>query len=173
MTTAESILVELQSHKELLAVLVANRAARAEGALDRVQTVVVTVAPQSRASFAAKYGLTPLQVARRITSFLKGLGVDYVFDAAFGGDLALLEAQAEFVRRFRTDPDHLPMLASACPGWVCYAEKTQGAYILPYISTTKSPQQIMGTLVKHRFAAQLGQRCVRRALAIDTLGDSG
>lgn len=34
----------------------------------------------------------------------------------------------------------LPMLASACPGWVCYAEKTHGSYILPYISTTKSPQ---------------------------------
>ena len=34
----------------------------------------------------------------------------------------------------------LPMLASACPGWVCYAEKTHGDYILPHISTTKSPQ---------------------------------
>lgn len=34
----------------------------------------------------------------------------------------------------------LPMLASACPGWVCYAEKTHGDYILPYISSTKSPQ---------------------------------
>ena len=40
-------------------------------------------------------------------------------------------------------------------GWVCYAEKTQGAYILPYISTTKSPQQIMGSLVKSYVARQL------------------
>ena len=38
------------------------------------------------------------------------------------------------------DPGPLPMLASACPGWVCYAEKMHGSYILPYISTTKSPQ---------------------------------
>ena len=38
------------------------------------------------------------------------------------------------------DPGPLPMLASACPGWVCYAEKTHGSYILPYISTAKSPQ---------------------------------
>lgn len=38
------------------------------------------------------------------------------------------------------DPGPLPMLASACPGWVCYAEKTHGSYILPFISTTKSPQ---------------------------------
>ena len=34
----------------------------------------------------------------------------------------------------------LPQLASACPGWVCYAEKTHGEYILPFISTAKSPQ---------------------------------
>lgn len=34
-------------------------------------------------------------------------------------------------------------------GWVCYAEKTHGSYILPYISTAKSPQQIMGSLVKN------------------------
>ena len=32
------------------------------------------------------------------------------------------------------------MLASACPGWVCYAEKTHGSYVLPHISATKSPQ---------------------------------
>lgn len=31
------------------------------------------------------------------------------------------------------------MLASACPGWVCYAEKTHAA-VLPNISTAKSPQ---------------------------------
>lgn len=37
-------------------------------------------------------------------------------------------------------------------GWVCYAEKTHGDYILPYISTTKSPQQIMGSLVKDYLA---------------------
>ena len=41
----------------------------------------------------------------------------------------------------------LPMLASQCPGWVCYAEKTQ-PQSLPFISHTKSPQQIMGTILK-------------------------
>ena len=29
----------------------------------------------------------------------------------------------------------LPMLASACPGWVCYAEKTHGEHVLPHIAT--------------------------------------
>lgn len=40
-------------------------------------------------------------------------------------------------------------------GWICYAEKTHGSYILPYISTTKSPQQIMGSLVKDHLANSL------------------
>jgi iron only hydrogenase large subunit-like protein len=39
------------------------------------------------------------------------------------------------------------MLASACPGWICYAEKAH-AEMLPFIARTKSPQQIIGTLVK-------------------------
>jgi iron only hydrogenase large subunit-like protein len=48
----------------------------------------------------------------------------------------------------------LPMLASACPGWVCYAEKTHGHYVLPYISSSKSPQAVMGSLVKRHLAAR-------------------
>ncbi len=45
----------------------------------------------------------------------------------------------------------LPMLASACPGWVCYAEKTHGHFVLPYISSTKSPQAVMGSVIKRRY----------------------
>ena len=59
-------------------------------------------------------------------------------NGASGGDGAMNEAK-------------LPMLASACPGWICYAEKTHG-FILPYISQTKSPQQIMGSVVKDYLA---------------------
>ena len=41
------------------------------------------------------------------------------------------------------------MLASHCPGWVCYAEKTQ-PQALPYIATTKSAQQVLGELWKRQ-----------------------
>lgn len=133
-----------------------------EGQLDDVKVVVVSVSPQTRASMAAKYGLSPLQVARRVTAFLKSLGVHHVFDTAFSRDISLLESQREFVERFRASSapgaGQLPMLASACPGWICYAEKTHGSYILPYISTTKSPQQVMGTLVKEYFGNKLDRK---------------
>jgi len=45
----------------------------------------------------------------------------------------------------------MTMLCGACPGWICYAEKTHGE-VLPLISTTKSSQQIMGYLIKTEFA---------------------
>ncbi|CAN0474012.1 unnamed protein product, partial [Hapterophycus canaliculatus] len=35
----------------------------------------------------------------------------------------------------------LLVLTSACPGWVCYAEKT-APEALPFMSTVKSPQQV-------------------------------
>jgi hypothetical protein len=41
----------------------------------------------------------------------------------------------------------LPMFASQCPGWICYVEKSQPQAI-PYISTTKSPQQIFGRIAR-------------------------
>jgi hypothetical protein len=37
-------------------------------------------------------------------------------------------------------------------GWVCYAEKTHGEWILPYLSTAKSPQAVAGTLIKGNLA---------------------
>lgn len=81
------------------------------------------------------------------------MGVDYIFDTSFSREFSLLESAAEFVARYKHQiQSPLPMLASACPGWICYAEKSQGEWILPHISTTKSPQQIMGTLVKEYFA---------------------
>lgn len=42
------------------------------------------------------------------------------------------------------------------PGWVCYAEKTHGADILPHISAVKSPQQAMGAIVKRYACSSLG-----------------
>ena len=46
-------------------------------------------------------------------------------------------------------------------GWICYAEKTHGNFILPFISSTKSPQQIMGSLVKDLLAKKLGKQWVQ------------
>ena len=143
--------------------------------------MVVTVSPQSRASLAARFGVDDaMEAGERLVGYLKRhLGVDFVFDETFGRELSLLESAEEFVERYRkwtaddggdgttttinnsTSKDgaplnqSLPMLASACPGWICYAEKTHGNFILPYISTVKSPQQILGWLYRDRFMRSL------------------
>ncbi|KAI7803840.1 cytosolic Fe-S cluster assembly factor narfl [Triplophysa rosa] len=153
-TSAESVLITQQSHEELYRVLRHNKVSTSEQ-----KVLVVSVSPQSRASLAAHYGLSSSEVGRRLTSFLKNLGVHHVFDTGFSRSFSLLESQREFLERFRrkdVDKKALPMLASACPGWICYAEKTHGEFILPYISTTRSPQQMMGSLVKNYFGTQKG-----------------
>lgn len=158
-TSAESVLITQQSQEELYRVLRENLRLQETGEPSGQKVVVVSISPQSRASISAKYNLSVTDAAHKLTWFFKKLGVHYVFDTSFSRNFSLLESCREFVQRYKdseTDKTAFPMLASACPGWICYAEKTHSAYILPYISTVKSPQQIMGSLVKDYLAGQLG-----------------
>lgn len=161
-TSAESVLITQQSQDELYKIIENNHKLAKEGKSDGQKVIVVSVSPQSRASVAAKFRLDVTETAQKLTTFFKDLGVHHVFDTTFSRDFSLVESQREFVRRLKSqqsgEKEAIPMLASACPGWVCYAEKTHGSYILPYISTTKSPQQIMGSLVKNYFGTSLGKR---------------
>ncbi|KAH3758541.1 cytosolic Fe-S cluster assembly factor Nar1 [Pelomyxa schiedti] len=143
-TSAESVLVTAQSIDEFLKQLQSGK------------TTVVSISPQSRASIAAYFHLTAIQTFKKLTHFFKTLGVSYVFDTSFGREFSLLETASDFIARHSSaDPAHpLPMLASSCPGWICYAEKTHPE-CLPNISTAKSPQAVMGTLIKYHFAPSL------------------
>lgn len=144
-TSAESILIAAQSTTEFYQQLNSGK------------TMVVSISPQSRASVAAYFGISALQAHKKLTTLFNKLGVSHVFDTSFSREFALLESAAEFVARKRSQLANapLPLLASACPGWICYAEKSQGGIAVPYISTTKSPQQIMGTLVKFHLSQRL------------------
>ena len=96
-TSAEAVLLEQQSAGEVLAKLADKRTA-----------VVFTLSPQSRAALAAAHGLGPAAAQARLSAFLKSLGAAAVLDAAAGRDLALLEAAAEFVQRFRAARGAMP-----------------------------------------------------------------
>ncbi|MBN3303906.1 NARFL factor, partial [Amia calva] len=151
-TSAESVLITQQSHEELYRVLRSNKAGGQQ------QVVVVSVSPQSRASLAARFCLSSTETARRLSAFFKNLEI-FVLLKKKKGPLCVLISMREFVERFQRreqDRTALPMLTSACPGWICYAEKTHGDFIIPYISTTRSPQQVMGSLVKDYFASKQG-----------------
>ncbi|KAN0037861.1 hypothetical protein ACTA71_000032 [Dictyostelium dimigraforme] len=160
-TSAESVLITAQSISEFLLNVNNNNQ-------DEKKIIVITLSPQSRASLASHFKISTLSVVKKLKTFFKKLNINYLFDSSFSRDFSLLESAAEFVARYKKtyinnngnnddklEAFPLPMLSSACPGWICYAEKTHGEFILPYISTTKSPQQIMGTLVKYYFAEKI------------------
>ena len=155
-TSAESVLISQQSQDELYKIIEENT----ELPEPDQKLIVVSISPQSRASIAAKFNLGIKETALKLTKFFKDLGVHYVFDATFARNFSLIEIQKEFVEKYRNNPTPAkvtPMLTSACPGWICYAEKTHGEFILPYISTTKSPQQVMGSMVKQYLGSTIGK----------------
>lgn len=154
-TSAEVVLVNQQSHDEFYRILAENNSRETSEKL----TIIVSLSPQAVLSIAAKYSLGTDECAQKLASYFKKLGADFIFDTNFARSLSLFEAEREFLKRYKekdAGPKTLPMLASACPGWVCYAEKTHGSFILPYISTVRSPQQVMGSLVKDLWATQKG-----------------
>ncbi|KAF2883849.1 hypothetical protein ILUMI_22318 [Ignelater luminosus] len=164
-TSAESVLVTQQSQEELLRVFTANKVLHNSGQSADAKLIIVSVSIQPILSLAVKFSLSPNECASRLIGYFKQLGADMVVDMTIADNFALLESQKEFIKRYRaTESDGvknmLPMLASSCPGWVCYAEKTHGSFILPYISTTKSPQQIMGSLIKDWVSKNLSGRSI-------------
>ncbi|XP_064423686.1 nuclear prelamin A recognition factor [Latimeria chalumnae] len=152
-TAEESLRVAQQNQKELFEVLSLNK--RCDTSKHKV--LAVSVCPQSLPYLAAQFNLSIADVVKKLAGFLKSLGVHYVFDMTVAADFSILESQRQFIQRYcqkSQDPQALPMFASACPGWICYAEKILGNLVIPHICTAKSPQQIMGSLVKDYFARQ-------------------
>lgn len=143
-TSAEAVLIEQQSSGILLSHLKERTS----------KHFVALCSPQSIASIAVKYNITLLQALGKLNTYLRSIGVDYIFDTNFGLLLAIEEAKREFIKRYR-NAENLPVLSGECPGWVCYAEKTQHQAI-PLISEVKSPQQIMASVVRKHLSTNLG-----------------
>ncbi|XP_068162283.1 nuclear prelamin A recognition factor isoform X4 [Antennarius striatus] len=121
------------------------------------KVLVASICPQSLPFFAVKFGLDVTEAAHKLCGFLKSLGVQYVFDTTLAAGFSILESQKEFIQRYRRkhhDSHALPMFTSSCPGWIRYSERVLGSLVTPHICTARSPQQIMGCLVKDYFSKQ-------------------
>uniref|UniRef100_A0A2K5L7V3 Nuclear prelamin A recognition factor n=1 Tax=Cercocebus atys TaxID=9531 RepID=A0A2K5L7V3_CERAT len=152
-TAEEGVQLSQQNAKDFFRVLNLNKKCDTS----KHKVLVVSVCPQSLPYFAAKFNLSVTDASRRVCGFFRSLGVHYVFDTRIAADFSILESQKEFVRRYRQHSEEertLPMLTSACPGWVRYAERVLGRPITAHLCTAKSPQQVMGSLVKDYFARQ-------------------
>jgi len=148
-TSAESILIEQQSSVELRKIFLSKIAN--EG---KIKKIVVSLQIQPIVSLAQKFNLTVDETVFKLVKYFKNLGADFVFDLKVAEDMALIEHQRELIEGIKSERKK-PLISSACPGWVCYAEKTHGNWILPHISKVKSAQQIMGSLVKDHISQKL------------------
>ncbi|XP_038595400.1 nuclear prelamin A recognition factor isoform X2 [Micropterus salmoides] len=149
----ESLKISQQSLEEVERVLALNKKCD----VSKHKVLVASVCPQSLPFFAVKFGLDVTEAAHKLCGFLKSLGVQYVFDTTLSAGFSILESQKEFIQRYRRrhhDSHALPMFTSSCPGWIRYAERVLGSLVTPHICTARSPQQVMGCLVKDYFSKQ-------------------
>ena len=188
-TSAEAVLVSLQSHSEILNALdsqgsinlstigIPDGSSQPEGKL-----FVASVSPQVRASIAATYGVAEAEAGWMIDQLLggpRGLstggkygnGFTWIVDTNAMREASLVLGGEEVMESLhipspqttskddgasQTSPTK-PLLSSACPGWICYAEKTH-PHILPHLSRLKSPQALTGTLLKTILSRRLNIR---------------
>ncbi|XP_038155231.1 nuclear prelamin A recognition factor [Cyprinodon tularosa] len=149
----DTLRITQQNLEEVERVLALNKKCDAS----KHKVVVASVCPQSLPFFAVQFGLDITEAAHKLCCFLKSVGVKFVFDTTVAAGFSILETQKEFIQRYRRrhhDSHALPMFTSSCPGWIRYAERVLGSLVTPHICTARSPQQIMGCLVKDYFSKQ-------------------
>ncbi len=118
--------------------------------------VVVQTAPSIRVSLGEEFGLPQGElVVGKMVSALHRLGFDKVFDDCFGADVCIMEESTELLSRLKGEGGPLPQFTSCCPGWVKFCENFYPE-LIHHLSSTKSPQQIFGALVKTYYAQKAG-----------------
>ncbi|MCI0526906.1 MAG: 4Fe-4S binding protein, partial [Nitrospira sp.] len=122
---------------------------------DPNKTAVACLSPSVAISIGEEFGMEfekPLfgELARA----LKVAGFKKVFDTALGADVTILEEAYELHTRLNSGKN-LPMITSCSPEWVKFIEHFYPELLL-HLCSAKSPQQILGVLVKTHFAETAG-----------------
>ncbi len=117
---------------------------------DKNKRVVAQIAPAVRVALGEEFGLEPGDITiGKIVAALKKMGVDEVYDTAFGADMTVVEEGREFIERL-SEGKNLPLFTSCCPGWVKFAEN-RFPDMLDNISTCKSPHQMFGSVIREYY----------------------
>ncbi len=136
------------------ALYVRNDTEKLYEALSSGKTVIGMIAPAVRVAIAEEFKIDkdPF-IAERLVSFLKLVGFTKVFDVAFGADLVAFEEAHELLERIERN-EKLPLFTSCCPAWVKYVEQFYPT-LTNNLSSVKSPQQALGTIVKKIYAKKM------------------
>ncbi len=118
---------------------------------DPAKRVVTQIAPAVRVALGEEFGLAPGElVIGKLYTALKRLGINTVFDTNFSADLTIMEEGTEFLNRLETGGP-FPLITSCSPGWIKFGE-TFYPELAENISSCKSPQQMLGALIKTYYA---------------------
>jgi len=123
--------------------------------LDPDLHVVVQTAPAVRVALGEEFGM-PMgtRVTGKMVTALRRLGFDKVFDTDFSADLTIMEEGTELLGRIKNG-GKLPLITSCSPGWIKYCEQYYPEF-LDNLSTCKSPQQMLGALLKSYYPEKNG-----------------
>ncbi|MFO7730182.1 MAG: NADH-dependent [FeFe] hydrogenase, group A6 [Spirochaetia bacterium] len=117
--------------------------------------VAAQIAPAVRVALGEEFGMAPGElVIDKLYHALKMLGIDTVFDTNFSADLTIMEEGTEFLNRL-AEGGPFPLITSCSPGWIKFGE-TYFPDLIENISSCKSPQQMMGSLIKTYFSETRG-----------------
>ncbi|MFH0780448.1 MAG: NADH-dependent [FeFe] hydrogenase, group A6 [Pseudomonadota bacterium] len=115
---------------------------------------VVQFAPAIRTAIGEEFNMPKGEnVEGKIITALKQLGASVVLDTNFTADLVIMEEGSELLDRIKNH-GVLPMFTSCCPGWVNFVEKNYPEMV-GHLSTTRSPQQALGSMAKSYLAQKM------------------
>ncbi|MBN2892790.1 MAG: iron hydrogenase small subunit [Bacteroidales bacterium] len=113
--------------------------------------VVAQYAPAISVSIAEDFDFNAgTDVNGKLNAALRRIGFSKVFDTTFSADLTIMEEGTELINRIQNG-GKLPLITSCCPAWVKYAEEFAPEF-LDNVSTCKSPQQMLGAVIKSYYA---------------------
>ncbi len=113
--------------------------------------VVIQYSPTISVSLAEEFGVKAgKDINGMLNAALRKIGFNKVFDTSFAADVNTIEVAKQLHERIK-EKAKLPMFSSCCPSWVKYVEQTHPE-LIPNLATAKSPQQIMGSLIKGYYA---------------------
>lgn len=116
--------------------------------------VVVQVAPAVRVAIGEMFDMEPGSITTgQLASAFRRMGFNGVFDTDWAADLTIIEEASELIHRIQHG-GKLPILTSCCPAWVRFFEY-QFPDMLDIPSTCKSPQIMMGTIIKTYYAEKM------------------
>lgn len=121
---------------------------------DPEKCVVIQHSPAVVLAVAEEFGLKPgMDVPGLLNAALRRIGFRKVFNSAFAADIAIQEQSKELVERLKSGAN-LPLIA-ACSSAVPFIEEFYPEFI-PNLSTVRSAQGILASLIRTRFAKAEG-----------------